>query len=88
MFCPHWQLCLVLRRIIKQAVLLPIAHDYEVKNTRSQFLKANISNGEAQILSHQNSSMLNSFSVSNGLVYVPDGHYELKKGDKVEVYLL
>ena len=72
----------------QQAILLPIAHDYEVRNTRSQFLKANISNGEAEILSHQASSMLNSFSVSNGLVYVPDGNYELKKGDKVEVYLL
>ena len=72
----------------QQAVLFPLAHDYDVKNTRSQFLKASISNGEAQILSHQNSSMLNSFSVSNGLIYVPHGHYELKKGDKVEVYLL
>ena len=72
----------------KQAVLLPIAHDYEVGNTRSQFLKASISNGEAQILSHQASSMLNSFSVSNGLIYVPDGNFELKKGDRVEVYLL
>ncbi len=72
----------------QQAVLLPLAHDYEVKNTRSQFLKASINNGEAEILTHQNSSMLNSFSVSNGLVYVSHGHYELKKGDKVEVYLL
>ncbi|HSD06097.1 molybdopterin molybdotransferase MoeA [Flavobacterium sp.] len=72
----------------KQAVLLPIAHDYQVKNTRAQFLKANIENGAAEILTHQASSMLNSFSVSNGLVYVPDGNYDLKKGDKVEVYLL
>jgi molybdopterin molybdotransferase len=72
----------------QQAVLFSLAHDYEVKNTRSQFLKASINNGEAQILTHQNSSMLNSFSVSNGLVYVPHGHYELKKGDRVEVYLL
>jgi molybdopterin molybdotransferase len=72
----------------QQAVLFPLAHDYEVKNTRSQFLKASISNGEAEILTHQNSSMLNSFSVSNGLVYVPHGHYELKKGDDVAVYLL
>jgi molybdopterin molybdotransferase len=67
---------------------LSIDHDYEVRNTRSQFLKANIINGEAEILTHQNSSMLNSFSVANGLVYVPDGNYELKKGDKVEVFLL
>lgn len=72
----------------KQAISLPIAHDYEVRNTRAQFLKASINNGEAEILSHQASSMLNSFSVSNGLVYVPDGNFELKKGDKVEVYLL
>lgn len=72
----------------QQTVLVPIAHDFEVKNTRSQFLKASINNGEVQILSHQASSMLNSFSVSNGLIYAPDGNYEFKKGDKVEVYLL
>lgn len=72
----------------EQAVLLPLAHDYEVKNTRCQFLKANISNGETQILSHQNSSMLNSFSVANGLIYMPHGHYDLKKGEVVKVYLL
>jgi len=72
----------------QQSVLMPIAHDYEIRNTRSQFLKADIANGEAEILSHQASSMLNSFSIANGLVYVPDGNYELKKGDKVEVYLL
>lgn len=72
----------------QQAVWFSLAHDYEVKNTRCQFLKASISDGEVEILTHQNSSMLNSFSVSNGLVYVPHGHYELKKGDTVEVYLL
>ena len=72
----------------KQAVLFSVAHDYEVKNTRSQFLKASICNGEARILTHQNSSMLNSFSISNGLIYVSHGNYELKKGDTVEVYLL
>jgi molybdopterin molybdotransferase len=72
----------------EQAVLFPLTDDFEVKNTRCQFLKANISNGEAQILTHQNSSMLNSFSVANGLIYVPHGHYELKKGEKVKVYLL
>ncbi len=72
----------------QQAVLFSLTHDYEVRNTRSQFLKANITNGEAEILTHQNSSMLNSFSVANGLVYVPDGNYELKKGDNVEVYLI
>lgn len=71
-----------------QTVMLSLAHHYEVKNTRSQFLKASINNGEVSILTHQNSSMLTSFSVATGLAYVPDGQYELKKGDKVAVYLL
>lgn len=71
-----------------QSKPIPLSHDYSVRNTRSQFLKANIVNDEANVLSHQASSMLNSFAVSNGLVYVPDGTYELKKGDEVEVYLV
>ena len=70
-----------------QSKMISIGHDYSVRNTRSQFLKASIVDDEANVLSHQASSMLNSFAVSNGLVYVPDGTYELKKGDKVEVYL-
>ena len=71
-----------------QSKKISIGHDYSVRNTRCQFLKANIVGDEANVLSHQASSMLNSFAVSNGLVLVPDGTYELKKGDKVEVYLL
>lgn len=71
-----------------QSKSISIGHDYTVRNTRSQFLKANIVDDEANVLSHQASSMLNSFAVSNGLVFVPDGSYELKKGNKVEVYLL
>lgn len=71
-----------------QSKSISLGHDYTVHNTRSQFLKADIVNDEANVLSHQASSMLNSFSVSNGLVFVTEGIYELKKGDKVEVYLL
>lgn len=71
-----------------QSKPISIAHDYSVRNSRCQFLKASIVDDEANVLSHQASSMLNSFSVSNGLVFLPDGTYELKKGDKVEVYLL
>lgn len=71
-----------------QTKAIRLGHDYSVKNTRSQFLKATIANDEVAVLSHQASSMLNSFSVSNALVFLPDGVYELKKGDKVEVYLL
>ncbi len=71
-----------------QSIPIALAHDYSVNNSRCQFLKANVVGDEVNILSHQASSMLNSFSISNGLVYVPDGSYELKKGDTVEVYLL
>ena len=65
-----------------------LAHDFSVRNTRAQFLKASVDNGQLTILSHQASSMLNSFAISNGMVFVPEGNYELIKGDKVEVYLL
>lgn len=71
-----------------QTKLMPLAHDYPVNNSRCQFLKASVVGDEVSILSHQNSSMLNSFSVANGLVYVENGEYELEKGDKVEVYIL
>jgi molybdopterin molybdotransferase len=65
-----------------------LAHDFNVDNSRSQFLKASIINDEVTILSHQDSGMLNSFAISNALVYVPDGKYQLLKGDKVVVYLI
>jgi molybdopterin molybdotransferase len=71
-----------------QSKPIAIAHDYSVRNTRAQFLKAAFVDDEVSVLSYQASSMLNSFSVSNGLVYLPEGTYELKKGDKVAVYLL
>jgi molybdopterin molybdotransferase len=69
-----------------QTKAISLTHDYSVRNTRSQFLKASIVNDEATVLSHQASSMLNSFSVSNGLVYVENGEYELEKGSKVDIY--
>lgn len=71
-----------------QSTPIALAHDYSVNNSRCQFLKANIVGDEVSILSHQASSMLNSFSISNALVFVPDGTYDLKKGDMVDVYLL
>lgn len=71
-----------------QSVLLPLAHDYSVHNSRCQFLKATITGNIASVLSHQASSMLNSFAIANGLIYVPNGTYELKKGDAVAVYLV
>jgi molybdopterin molybdotransferase len=71
-----------------QSKSMRIAQDYSVSNSRCQFLKATIIGDQATVLSHQASSMLSSFSVANGLIFVPNGNYELKKGDVVEVYLL
>jgi molybdopterin molybdotransferase len=71
-----------------QTKLIPLAHDYSVNNSRCQFLKASVVDDAVTILSHQNSSMLNSFSIANGLVYVGNGEYELEKGTGVAVYLL
>ena len=71
-----------------QAKLVSLTHNYSVNNTRSQFLKANVAGDEVSVLSHQASSMLNSFSVSNGLIYLEEGVYELEKGAKVPVYFL
>lgn len=65
-----------------------LADDFTVDNPRSQFLKAFISDDEVTILSHQDSGMLNSFALANALVYVPDGNYQLLRGDKVSVYFI
>lgn len=66
----------------------PLAHEYQVSNSRSQFLKAIITNDEVTILPHQDSSMLDSFALANALVFVTEGFYFLEKGVKVAVYLL
>lgn len=71
-----------------QTKKIALAHDYTVNNSRSQFLKAHIEGDTVTILSHQASSMLNSFSLANGLVYVENGDYSLEKGTPVSVYLL
>lgn len=70
----------------QQTVSKSLGHDYTVNNSRAQFLKVNVENDEVTILSHQNSSMLNSFAIANGLLYFPEGNYELKKEAKVSVY--
>lgn len=64
-----------------------LAHDYQVNNTRSQFLKAKVSGDEVTILSHQDSSMLDSFANANALVFAENGCYHLTKGSTVSVYL-
>ena len=72
----------------KSSISKPLAHDYEVSNSRSQFLKAIIEKDEVAILPHQDSSMLDSFALANALVFVPEGNYQLGKGSHLGVYLL
>jgi len=67
---------------------LSLAHDYAVNNTRDQFLKASRQGVAVTILSHQDSSMLDSFALADVLVYLPQGHYQKVKGDKVMVYVI
>jgi len=63
-----------------------IAHNFTVNNTRSQFLKASFSDNFVNVLTHQNSSMLNTFALANCIIHLPEGNYELKKGLKVDIY--
>ncbi|UGS21639.1 molybdopterin molybdotransferase MoeA [Flavobacterium cyclinae] len=63
-----------------------LSHDFVVDNPRSQFLKANYLDATVSVLSHQQSSMLNTFALANCLIYLPEGNYELKKGSKVDIY--
>jgi molybdopterin molybdotransferase len=51
-------------------------------------LKASLVADEVTILSHQDSGMLNSFSLANALVYLPNGNYQVVKGEKVIVYTI
>ena len=63
-----------------------LAHDLNVNNTRSQFLKATFIDDFVTVLTHQQSSMLNTFALANCLIHLPEGNYDLKKGSKVDIY--
>ena len=51
-------------------------------------MKASRQGDSVTILSHQDSSMLDSFALADVLVYLPQGHYQKVKGDKVMVYVI
>jgi len=65
-----------------------LSNPYFKKGIRAEFIKVRIVNGLAEILSHQNSSMLRSFSEANGLLYINENITEIKKDDKLTAYLL
>lgn len=73
----------------EQTVLrLPLSSSFVNKGGRSQFLKAKVVDSKVELLGGQSSAMLSSFSVADGLVYVPSDISELGEGDEVEVHLI
>ena len=61
---------------------------YQSSEKRAEFLKVQICNGDVHVLGGQNSSMLNTFALANGLGYVPGEVKDLKKGDDICIYNL
>ena len=62
--------------------------NFEKKGDRPQFLKAIYTDGEVELLEGQNSSMLQTFAISNALVFVPGEQNLIAKGDTVETIIL
>ncbi|WP_034040083.1 gephyrin-like molybdotransferase Glp [Wocania ichthyoenteri] len=62
--------------------------NFEKKGDRPQFLKAVYKDGGVEILEGQNSSMLQTFALSNALVFVPEHITNVNINDTVETILL
>ena len=62
--------------------------NFTKKGDRPQILKAIYNNEEVEILEGQNSSMQQTFAISNALVYAPEDVNEIKINDMVETILL
>jgi len=62
--------------------------NYIKKGDRSQFLKAIYNNEKVSLLEGQSSAMLQTFAISNALVYLPSDHSEIKMNEEIEVILL
>ncbi|WP_406683490.1 molybdopterin molybdotransferase MoeA [Seonamhaeicola sp. MEBiC1930] len=62
--------------------------NFTKRGDRPQFLKAVYNNGEVELLEGQNSSMLQTFALSNALVFVPADVSQVNIGDNIETILL
>lgn len=62
--------------------------NFEKKGDRPQFLKGIYKEEHVEILEGQNSSMLQTFALSNALVYAPENVTKIEKGDSIEVIQL
>ena len=65
-----------------------ILHDFIKKGDRAHLLKAYITPEGVQVHAGQSSAMLSSFVDANSLMYLSEEDREIKKGDKVLVYIL
>lgn len=62
--------------------------NFNKKGDRPQFLKAIYNEGQVEILEGQNSSMLQTFALSNALVFAPEEITKISINDTVETILL
>jgi molybdopterin molybdotransferase len=92
--CFYVYVFIALQNMMNQEALeLPRVLSISISNftkngDRPQFLKAIYSNGNIEILEGQNSSMLQTFALSNALVYLPEDVNQIKLNDRVETILL
>lgn len=61
-----------------------LGHDFEVRGLRPTFYRAKVEQGVATILDKQSSSMLHSFALGNGLVFLSPGTHN--KGVEIPVW--
>ncbi|MCH2236145.1 MAG: molybdopterin molybdotransferase MoeA [Crocinitomicaceae bacterium] len=62
--------------------------EYSKKGERAEFLKAIANENSVSLLGHQSSAMLDSFAISNCLIYIDKDIIEVKNGDTVPVFLI
>ena len=65
-----------------------LLHDFTKKGDRAHLLKAYITPEGVKVHAGQSSAMLSSFVGANSLIYLSEEDREIKKGDKVLVYIL
>lgn len=69
-------------------VKIPLNVKYTKKEGRAQFLKAIITENKVSLLEKQDSDALQSFTLANGLVYIPAEKETVAENELVDVYLL
>jgi molybdopterin molybdotransferase len=64
--------------------VVSLDHDYLKKGSFTNFLRARIENGQAKVLDHQSSAMLNAWAEANALLIVPAEKNSCRIGEKFE----